>query len=181
MPSISPHVGREPKGHRRTVRIIRPRPSLRPATVSLLVGAAAALMLLLLWQLLRPEPMLIAPQRSMDSTELMWKCDAGHVFYAAGHAFGADGLTAAKTCVICGERAFPFGRYMCSVHGPVEVMVRFSLPPDGTVEVAQVRLPSRDWAPRDEGLRCPRCDRPLEYISDPLEGAGAGKRRGAGG
>jgi hypothetical protein len=145
-----------------------------------MVGAAAALLLLLVWYLLRTEEVLETPQRTLNNVELKWKCAAGHVFYATGHSLDSGGLTAPKTCVSCGQPAYPFAPYTCPVHGPFEVAVQFAVDKDGALDVSQVRLPGRDWLPKAQGLRCPRCDRPLVYVDDPLEGVGAGKRRGGG-
>ena len=162
------------------MRILRPRTSLRPATISLLVGAAAALLLLVIWWSLHAEEVVPPYQRALGDVEFEWKCAAGHVFYAPGHSLAADGLTAPKSCGSCGQPAYPIAYFTCPVHGRYEVAVRFAIREDRALEVSHVRLPGREWAPKAEGLRCPRCDRPLVYVNDPLGGAGAGKKKGGG-
>ncbi|RME41567.1 MAG: hypothetical protein D6788_01005 [Planctomycetota bacterium] len=145
-----------------TVRIKRQR--ISPTTAAtLVVTLGAAGLIPLAWALWRGQPEPPPRQRTFREAEIPWHCENGHVFLAPGQE-------GARTCWICGVKAYAVGRFACPVHGPYEVEVRFVNDPDGQPVIGQVRLPGQDWKPRDEGLVCPRCNRPLFYVPpDPLE------------
>ena len=105
----------------------------------------------------RPKP------PSFADAELRWRCEAGHAFLATGQAGG-------RLCLYCDKQAYPVAEFFCEVHGPYQVTVQFADMPDGTALIAKLRLTGRDWVDLETGLRCPRCDRPLEHQpKDPLQ------------
>jgi len=146
--------------------------------ISLTLAAAAAVLLPVVWRLWGSEETTIAHQRTLAEMELDWRCEEGHDFRGKGHTFGPDGLTSPRTCWKCGEPAYPVATYVCPVHGAYEVTVRFTIGDDGRPRVAQVRWAGRGWVTEEEGLRCPRCERRLEYSDDPFIGRNRNPKRG---
>lgn len=170
MPPVTPQPHRASSTRRRTVRIVKRRTTSRATTISLALAVAAALLLPVVWRLWQGEEAVRPHKRSLADAVLTLRCEKGHQFRAKGHTFGVDGFTDAKTCWRCGEPAYPFAQYVCPVHGAYEVTVRFAEGEDGVEIVSQIRLTGREWVSSEEGVRCPRCNRRLEYSKDPLIG-----------
>lgn len=175
MPPAKPQPDGASSTRRRTVRIVKRRAPPRAATISVAMAVAAAILLPVVWHLWRGEEPVPLLERSLANAELTWRCEAGHLFRAKGHAFGADGLTDARTCWRCGKPAYPSARYACPVHGAYDVTLRFAKGEDGFEVVSRIRLTGREWVFADEGVYCPRCNRRLEYSRDPLAGLARGR------
>jgi len=168
------------RGAQRKVRIVKQRTTPRAATVSVLLAVTAAVLLPVLWWFGRKEGVIPPPPPTLDKWELDWRCDAGHTFRTAGHAFDDDGKTQPKTCWVCRRPAYPMEYFQCGVHGAQEVLVSFARGPDGTVAQERWRLPGRAWVNSREDLRCRQCNRPLRYFEDALRGVKGTKKKGGG-
>lgn len=180
MPSAKPKpVGARPS-HRRKVRIVGQRRPSRAAAISLLAAAGVALLVPVLWRLGRSEEVARPQQRRLAETELQWRCEVGHTFHAAGHAFNADGITKPKACWTCERPAFPAHSLYCPVHDAYDVSVMLERDASGRVLPARWRLPGKPWVDFASDLHCRLCDRVLQYRKDPLrtDRSGQKKRRG---
>lgn len=164
MPTLHSHPGRGASGHRRTVRIVKPRTYSKTAIISLSVLALAALCLPGIWHVSRrekPEEGIV--RRELGDVELTWRCAAGHTFRAAGQV-------ESRLCWTCDRMSFPQTRYTCQTHGSFKAVVKFAHAEDGVPHVSEVRLIGRDWVKLSDGLKCPRCTNELIYLPpDPLE------------
>lgn len=151
---------------RRTVRIIEKRRIPREAVISLSLAGVVALTILAFWWFSATSEEAARPHtRTLEETELLWRCENGHTFSAAGQ-------TGARLCLFCEKLAYPVTRFSCPVHGPFQVTVQFGDGADEASPIVKLRLTGRDWVNTEVGLRCPRCDRLLEYRpTDPLRGA----------
>ncbi len=175
---MSPPTAKLEKGYaaqrRHTVRIIKHRTLSRPAVISLAVTGGAALCVLALWRFWQHEDVVRPRQRSLIEWETDWKCDSGHTFRAAGQI-------EPRSCWTCGKPAYPVTHYECPVHGTYEVSARFTTGADGAPKVAFLRLRGGPWIAVEEGLRCPQCSSPLQYVgNDPLRALGMYKSTGGG-
>lgn len=180
MSPIQRKPGRARGAQPRKVRIVKPRATPRAATVSVLLAVTAAVLLPVLWWFGRSEQLLPPPPPSLDKWEMDWRCDAGHTFRTAGHAFDDDGATRPKTCWVCRRPAHPMEYFQCSVHGAQEVLVSFAENANGGGVPARWRLPGRGWVDEQKDLRCRQCNRPLRYLEDALRGVKRPKKRGGG-
>ncbi len=140
----------------RTVKIVRQRSGSRATMISLGLAGAAAVAVPLIWALSREDLPPPKKQRTIEDSTLDWRCDAGHTF-------AAPGRTGRRVCQYCDEMASPVTRYACPIHGAKDVEVQFVETEDGVSEIARFRLVGRDWVSADQKLRCPQCNRPLNY------------------
>lgn len=151
---------------RRAVRILEKRRIPREAIISLCLAAIAATAVLGFWWFSATNEQAARPRsRTFGESELLWRCENGHVFHASGQLGG-------RLCLTCDALAYPQTQYWCPVHGPFQVTVQFGEDADGVPTIVRLRLTGRDWVDFEEGLRCPRCDRALDYRpTDPLRRA----------
>lgn len=161
--------------HRPTVRIVEHRINWRGAIATLAVTATAAALVLMLWRLWRPEDSTVPYQRTLADVEMDWECDAGHGFVASG-------LVGPRPCATCKQPAYPVVKYVCELHGTVDVMARFGGDKPGSEQLTQLRVAGRDWVSADKPPVCSRCNkelrrhRPETFVSSskPKEKAGGG-------
>ena len=151
-----PQPNRSQTRRQRTVKIVRQRPASRSALISLGLAGVAAVAVPLIWAVSREDPLPPLKRRTFENSTLDWRCDAGHTF-------AAPGRTGRRVCQYCDEMASPVTRYTCPIHGTKEVEVQFVKTEHGSSRIARFRLVGRDWVPSDQQLRCPQCDRPLNY------------------
>ena len=124
-----------------------------------------ALVLLAVWRLWQTEEVIVPKQRRLVDIDVVWKCEVGHSFRAAGQV-------GSKACWTCDRPAFPVTQYACRFHGPYVVAVRFEAGEDGVARITEMRRPGFEWVSIEEGLKCPLCGRRLVYKPrDPTEGA----------
>lgn len=136
-----------------------------------MVAVTVAVLLPLAWFYFRGETDSHLRSRTLEQAEISWRCERDHLFMAAGQ----DG---SRICWICGAIAYPVGNYICEVHGAYEVAVQFVTDDAGITTVKQVRVPKGTWLSPQEGLRCPRCARPLTYPNpDPMNSLLGGSRK----
>lgn len=164
MPLSSSQPKRAHPPPRRTVRIVKRRTS-RPANISLAVAAAAAVVLLAVWRLWQTEEVIVPQQRQFRDIDVVWKCEVGHSFKAAGQI-------GSKACWTCDRPAFPVTYYACRIHGPYEIAARFAAGEGGVARISELRRPGLEWVSIEEGVNCPRCKRRLVHKTrDPAENA----------
>ena len=121
------------------------------------VAGSAALLLIIFRVLVRTDDRPKPFERTITDVELVWRCDTGHEFHAAGQV-------EARACWTCGRSAYPVTRYECPVHGEFEVSVKFKQSQAGVAEPSELRLAPRDWVPADKPLECPRCRRAMTRV-----------------
>lgn len=174
---MSPLEGRSARAgrrRRRTVRIVQPRSSYRPATISFLVVGSAAIILLLVWRFWQGEAIEPAYQRRLSEIRLDWRCDAGHEFRAAGQV-------GTHPCTKCEAPAYPVDTYECKVHGPRKVAVKLKLHADGLPHPSEFRVVGERWEPAEGGAHCPRCGRMLSRVrKDPFTATMKGRKKSGG-
>lgn len=171
MPPVNPQPGKSLRARRRAVRIVKRRQVFSATTISLALAVGAAVVLPILWRMWRADDTSISEGRTFTEWETQWKCEAGHYLFAAGQY-------EPRSCWKCGEPAYPVSTYVCPVHDAFEVNVVFTPGEDGQPVVSRIRLVGRDWFSAEEGVRCPRCGRQLEYSDDPLLGVKRRLKRG---
>jgi len=154
----------------RSVRIIEPRERSRAAYVSVIVACCAALVLFVSWRLWQGDETSPPPIRELSQIEFTWQCPAGHVFQAWGQR-------EPRGCMRCDRTAHVAEKFLCRKHGEVDVFLRFG-PNYSSADRRDLylSLDHEHWVPRAEGLRCPQCGQPLEWVG-PLSGLSP-KRKG---
>ncbi len=173
MSPVTSQPGRADRGRRRAVRIVRSPRASRTAIASLGLATVAAILLLIVWRSWRTDVVVGTPGGNPPEVEMRWKCDAGHVFFAAGQA-------SSRECWTCGRPAYAVFDYHCKTHGVFEVAVLFSNDASGRRVPSRWRPAGRRWVETQENLRCPRCRHPLVYRRDPLSDYLRRKKEGGG-
>jgi hypothetical protein len=90
----------------------------RAAGLSLAAVAVTGVFAFSAWRWWHTDDAPIETPALFEDTELDWKCDQGHAFFAQGQVGG-------RPCPTCGEMAYPFTIYHCPTHAAYEVKVQF--------------------------------------------------------
>lgn len=148
---------------KRTVRIVRPRKTSKAGTISIVLSASAAVLVLVARQAFQQDEAEPPFQRTLADVEMEWRCEAGHLFRASGQV-------GARKCWTCGRPAFAFTRFSCPQHGEFEVAVEFEATDPDVHRPAKLRVERGPWVPFEEGAACPRCHRKMSRAAvDPLQ------------
>jgi hypothetical protein len=129
----------------------------------LFVATCAVLITLAFWRMFGPSEPPRPSQRTSGEVSFTWKCRAGHRFHV-------EGQIGPRHCIQCGEPADIVDTMTCPTHGDFEVALQFRERHGEPGYEAWVRLAGEgEFVRVGDGLRCPKCSRPLKrFPRDPL-------------
>ncbi|MCC7291268.1 MAG: hypothetical protein IT449_04295 [Phycisphaerales bacterium] len=135
-----------------------------PWAVRLGLGIPLALLIIAFvsWRLVGlPEEELVPRQRQLADFSFAWSCPNGH-------SFTGKGQLESRPCPTCGLPAVPVDVYRCTEHGDVKVEIHFDSASEDPQrpKAIQFRLPKGAWTDLSAGVRCPRCDKPMQRLAD---------------
>ncbi len=140
---------------KRKIRVIKQGRDNRVAIVSFGVVISTAVILFMVYRVIHTDESEVPSPRDLREITIKWKCEQGHLF----HAGGAPG---SRKCIHCGAESFAINTYYCSEHGAFEVQVNLHEDWSSTNYGARdIRFEHGEWVSLQEGLKCPRCGRPL--------------------
>ncbi len=138
-----------------------------PWAVRLGLGIPLALLIIafVTWRFAGTSEEEIKPhQRQLADFSIAWSCPNGH-------SFTGKGQLEARLCPTCGSPGVPVDVYHCAEHGDVKAEIQFdtsSADPQRPQPI-RFRLPKGTWTDLSSGVRCPRCDKPMQRQAyDPL-------------
>ena len=142
------------------VRVARDQEQLRTARISLASALGAAVLVLLIWTLMKEPPLPVAEQRTLSTYPVLWVCEKD-----PRHRFTARGRFESLPCRQCEGRCYIQLRYIClQCEEEFDVFVKFErLSAEGEAlsgrpgeRVSQYRYDSRSpWQECDGHVPCP--------------------------